>query len=1133
MRALHRRLPPACTLLTLLAALLLAAPGRLCAGPVPAPVLTGYSAAPAPPSRALGERQRARLEALLAGAPAARERATLRWLGILVAFTDRGFPESYAEDFDPLNVLGYPDSVVVTPRAAWFANTLARAADYYATVSAGRVEVLPTLADGVLTLSGSMAHYGDDSALSWEEGARRLAAEVVDSLDAALDFSAYDLVTFIHAGPGQESDLLRNSTDQLWSGYLDFASLSEAFADSLPEAPVEGWPGIPTDDGGFVLERFSIAPELEVEEQLTPPYVLGTLGVYAHQLGSYLGLVSLNDLVEPRGQGAGNFDLMSSGLWNALGFVPGPPSAFNRRLLGWAEADTISQTAASGSGLECTLASWEQGATGTLLIAPISEREYFLIENRNQDADGSDSFSFADANGNHLPDNAESLLGAEFDYFTTQYNASDQTPGSGLFVWRIDEEFVRLTFELDFNLINAYNDHYGVALLEADGYPDLATFSFDENAYGGDYDAFRAAGGPNALIATQTAIDEASLPSTRSAEGADTGWRLSAIGPHGPTMDFTLRWEQGGWPRSEQRLAGRLPLGDPLVAELLADAGGALEFAFLARGTELAADSLFVYVQADAPSGELAAPLLVAALAGEPAGALAAGDLDGDALAELVLLCADGRLFAWRGDGESLGAAPDAPIAALGAASTGPLLVSLAALETDLRHRAGEQAILVIEDLPDDGSLGFSRCLPRCFLGTGEELDLSGEGLSWGEPLAGLPLSDPALCLQVPPAGRGYAHSEPLLPGFALVLADTAAATTRAVWLAAPSTRAAGWPALAELELPMGSDPAVQLAAGDLDADGVDDLLVEAGGGLRLWFPAGRYGGEGEGEVAFASDLVTGDALALLPAALAGDGTLAALAAGAGRLGACGPEGSALADWVLSPSQTEPDPGLWVDPARWLLLWRDAAGRDQPLLATLDGRLFVGRADLAAGLASQFPGGDLAGSPVLADLDGDGLLELRGLSGFTPAIANTAGEDTLVTGSALRVWQLETELAAAVEPPWAQGGGGAARQRHLAAAAAHAPGAAGTGRLLEAYAYPNPATDRVTWRLRSSAPDRVSVTLYDLEGQQRLQISGSTDGYSAWERETSLVGLAPGVYFYTLRAEGAGELKSGRLAILR
>jgi hypothetical protein len=824
---------------------------------------------------------------------------------------------------------------------------------------------------------------------------------------------------------------------------------------------------------------------------------------------------------------------MSSGLWNALGFVPGPPSAFNRRLLGWADAETIPQAAAAGSGLARSLASWEQGATGTLIQLPISEREYFLIENRNQDADGSGSFSFDDTNGNHLPDNGESLLGAEFDYFSTQYSASDETPGSGLFVWRIDEEFVRLTFELDFNLINAYNDHYGVALLEADGYPDLATVSFDENAYGGDFDAFRAAGGPNGLVLTQTAIGATSLPSTRSAEGADTGWRLSGIGPHGPSMDFSLLWQPGGWARSEQRLGGRLPLGDPVAADLLADVDGALEFAFLATGTGASADSLFLYVQAARPSGELAAPLAIAALAGAPAGALAAGDLDGDGLAELVLLCADGRLFAWRGSGESLGGAPDAPLAAVGAASTAPLLADREALaEPGAPLPTGEQAILVIEDLPDDGSLGYSRCLPHWFLASGEELDLAGE--AWGEPLRGLPVSDPALLLAVPPGARGYGHPEPLLAHFALALADSSAGgSARVLRLATAHAEAAGWPALTELGIAPGADAAVQLAAGDLDADGVDDLLLEADDGLRLWFPAGRFGGEGDGQTSFFSGRVAGDALALLPADLAGDGTLAVLVAGAGRLAACGPEASALADWVLAPAQTEPDPGFWVDPARWLLLHRDAEGRDHPLLATLDGRVFAGRADLAAGSASQFPGGDLAGSPVLADLDGDGLLELRGLSGFTPALANTAGEDTLLAGSALRVWQLETALAGTLPSPWSQGGGGATRQRRLAAAGPHAPAAAGTGRLLEAYAYPNPAADRVTWRVRSSAPERVSVALYDLEGQERLRFSGHTDGFSAWERETSLVGLAPGVYFYILRAEGAGEQKSGRLAILR
>lgn len=1083
----------------------------------------GLPSAVAPPPRALGEAQRARLAALLDGAPAPT-RQDVAWLGILVDFSDRQLSATYGEDFDPLNVLGYPDSVVTTPRREWFTNLMTRASEYYATVSAGAVALHPTLADSVVHLSGTMNHYGDDSAFSWEEGVRRLAAEVVDSLDAAIDFSAWDLVTFIHAGPGQESDLLRDSPEQLWSGYLDFASLSEAFADSLPDPPVDGWPGIPTDDGGFVLQRFSVAPELEVEEQLSPPYVLGPLGVYVHQLGSYLGLVSLNDLVPPQGQGAGNFDLMSYGLWNALGFVPGPPSAFNRVLQGWATPDLLPRADATAAQAR-QLASWEQGPTGTVLELPVSDREYFLVENRNQDANGDGAFTFDDANGNHLPDNGESLLGAEFDYFTTQYNASDQTPGSGLFVWRIDEEFLRLTFQYDVNLINAYNDHYGVALLEADGYPDLTVFSFDENAYGGDFDAFRAAGGPNDLVATQTAIDQNSLPSTRSAEGADSGWRFSGIGPHGPSMDFTVRWEPGAWARAEWSAEGRLPVGDPLLADLLADPGDLPEFAFLLSD---GADSLFVAVQpAGAGFGE---PVTIAALTGVPAGALAGGDLDGDGADEIVLLTRDGRLFAWKGDGTNLSGTPGAPLLTVAGASAGPLLLAASALGV-----VGDAAVIVLfEDQPDDGGAGFSATVPRAFDGAGAALDLAAAGLGWELPQRGLPMGPPALGLAVAPGERGYGHGAASLAFVQVALADTSGTgAAKVLRLASPPAAAAGWAGVDSLAIPLSADAALQLAAGDLDADGVDDLLVETASGLSLWFPAGRLGGAGDGETLFRADetAVHGSGLALLPADLGGDGLAVALAAGAGAFAAVGPEGGALSTWLFEPGQTDPDPGFWADPVRWLLLRRDADGRDHPLLATYDGRVFVGRADLAAGAASQFPGGDLGGSPVLADLDGDGLLELRGLSGFTPATGNTAGEDTLLAGAVARVWQLDTDLPAA-GASWAQAGADAGRSRRLPLATGFAP-ATGGARLTEAYGYPNPAGESVTWRASTNTPAQITVTLYDLEGQQRLRVAGATDGYSAWERESSLVGLAPGVYFYTIRAEGSGDLRKGRLAVLR
>ncbi len=1107
------------------------------AGAGPAPAAWGerdgriLSAAQPEGLAVLTQGQRGALDALL-NAPAGQGlragRKNISWLGILVEFSDREFPESYEEALDPLGVLGFPDSLITTTRDDWFRNLMGHTADYFANVSRDSVTLLPVLAESVVSMSKTMADYGDDTELSWEEGARLLASDIVDSLDAQIDFSAYDLITFIHAGPGQESDLLQNSPEQLWSGYLDFESLSEAFADSIPAEPVEGWPGIPTDDAGFVLQQFSIAPEFEREEEMDPPFVLGALGVYAHQLGSYLGLLSLGDYQAPRGQGVGNYDLMGSGLWNALGFVPGPPCAFNRYMMGWADTlyvDPDSCLAAEADGgLVLDLASWEQLGENDLLFLPISDREYFLIENRDQDADGNGAFSFDDANGNHIPDNGESLRYAEFDYYTTQYNSSDVTPGSGLFIWRIDEEMLRLTFDYDINLINAYNDHYGVMLLEADGYPDLSIAgNYDENAYGGDYDAFRAAGGPNDLMETATAADANSLPSTRTAEGADSGWRFHSVSEHGPTMSFTARWEALGFPRGEEFVVGQLPVGDPLAADVIGDT--ALEFVFLTTD----GDSLFVHV---APSGDFAAASVIARIEGQAAGSLAAEELDNLTVwgqAEIVLLTTDGRLFAWRGDGTNMSGTPGEPIATVNAASRTPLLYRATFIGSDDLIGVFMHAILVLEELPDEG-LGYGRCTPRWFLGDGTQWNSS----PFGESHRGLPIADPAASLIV--AVPGYDHEEAIHALFNICLFDSSEGGSQRILQLAPSETLASiaWPALTELPLTPGSDTNVQLAAADLDGDGMDELMIESEGQLLLWYPAGRFGGDGAGETLFHGDLLAASSgQAFLPADLNGDGVLEAIAASSTALAAYGPEGSGLGGWILDIPQTDPAPDLWRDPSHWLLSLRDDEGRDDPLLLTLDGRLFLGQEDLSSGLASDFLGGDLSGSPVLADFDGDGLLELRGLSGFEPALATTAGEDTLRSGKIVRHWQLETDWPMSAPGAWSQGGADAARTRRMAASAAFTLPPAGTGGIRAAYAYPNPAADRVTWRVETDAPDQISVELYDLEGQRRLRLEGVCDGFSPWEGESQLEVLAPGVYFYIIRSETSGDLETGRLAILR
>jgi len=1142
---LHRSSPrrgplPGSSAAALALALLLAAP-LLHAAPVPAPPspATGLEAA-APPAapRPLGEAARARLAALLEGtSPREGGRQTVRWLGILVEFADRVFPESYAEQVDPLDIWQEvpQDSFVVTERRPWFLNLMRQVDEYYRTVSGGWVELDYVLADSIAVLSEDMGFYGDDE-LPWAHGLRLLAAEAVPQLDPYVDFSAWDLVTFIHAGPGQESDLLQNSSEQLWSGYLDAASLSEAFADSVSTEP--GFPGIATDDlgGAFVLERFGLAPEIEREEEYVPPFILGAQGVYAHQVAGYLGLVGLGDYVDPRAQGAGNFDLMAAGLWNALGIVPGPPSAFNRMLLGWADPLTIARAEAEDSdpsgGVELHLRGWEQAGDSLLLRFPVTDREYFLVENRNQDADGDGAFTFGDANGNRVLDNADSLLGAELDYFTTQLNASDTLPGSGLLFWRVDEELLRLTFDWDSNVINGFNDHYGVMLLEADGYPDLATVSYASEAYGSDYDAFRD--GDAVLPVTQTALDQATLPSTRTAEGADSGWRFHGIGPAGPVMDLTARWEPA-WALAETVVPGRLPLGDPLVADLLDDGPGRRELLVAATDNDGAGCWLYAFDASGATLADADAnpdtPDPLVALDALPAGSPAAGDLDGDGDDDIVLLLADGRLFVWDAATLAASGAPGPPLATpVDSAAFTPLLFDL-----DRRADGGSDEpgleMLVMGVGPDslETELLWLDGDGAAYAGFADSL-----AVLWPAALAGTPAGDAALAWEVAPAERGHQHPAPDAAFVNVCLTDTVLAGTvhrLQVW-----RDEAAWAGLDALRsrsvaLTVPADGPVRLASGDMDGDGTDELLVETAGGVALWHAGGRWSGALAGDSLLVLDQAGGrGGLALLPADLDGNGALAALALDIDRVAACDPDAALLTGWFLAVPQTDPPPDP-ASPAVWALARRDAGDRDWPLLFTRDGRLFAGRDALAAG-EPVLTGANLAGSPALADGDGDGLLELYGVSGFSPVLGTTAGEDTLLIDARLRLWRAETEWSA-LPGAWGQGGANAARTRRVGPGRAVAPPAAGAPAFLEAYAYPNPAGERLTWRVLTDDADRFTVTLFDLEGQELWKGEGLTDGLSAWERELSLVGLAPGVYLYRIASERTGRLEVGRLAVIR
>ena len=76
-----------------------------------------------------------------------------------------------------------------------------------------------------------MGFYGDHP----EQGEQPvlLAADVLDSVAAEIDFAAYDTVLLVHAGAGEETDVLGDTPEQINSTYLDPDDLAEAIEEEI------------------------------------------------------------------------------------------------------------------------------------------------------------------------------------------------------------------------------------------------------------------------------------------------------------------------------------------------------------------------------------------------------------------------------------------------------------------------------------------------------------------------------------------------------------------------------------------------------------------------------------------------------------------------------------------------------------------------------------------------------------------------------------------------------------------------------------------------------------------------------------------------------------------------------------
>ncbi|MCF7911546.1 MAG: immune inhibitor A [Candidatus Cloacimonetes bacterium] len=404
-------------------------------------------------------------------------------------------------DLDPNYPPGEPDPL--PHDAAYFERFMFHLGAYWSDASAGNYQINPenyTLYPEVFTLSREMSYYGNDE-LS-QERVSEMIVELLDMGDAEIDYSLYDSFIIFHAGAGQEADISGANTADIWTTFVSRSTLQAGLD---PEN--DDFPGLEYD--GVLLKEFVIVPETERQPDIQEnDPIFGVLGVLCHEFGRQIGLPTLYDNQSSNGKsaGIGNYGVMGTGLWNAAGYVPPLPVAWCRIYLGWSDFVTIDSFTEAA---ELTYPMNTDSEMPKIYKVLISEDEYFLLENRQQNPDGSvivdtvgnsaATFSFEIVEGQIYYEDGtpyfdfmtNTYAGCEWDFFLPGYGEGDalDMDGSGICIWHVDEFVMREKFNLaeEINVPNGVEEHKGIDLEEADHNQGLDVYGY----YGYKDDTYR------------------------------------------------------------------------------------------------------------------------------------------------------------------------------------------------------------------------------------------------------------------------------------------------------------------------------------------------------------------------------------------------------------------------------------------------------------------------------------------------------------------------------------------------------------------------------------------------------------------------------------------------------------------
>lgn len=415
---------------------------------------------------------------------------TLRALVAMVAFREDAEPRTTGNgSFDTT----HSTQKIIDPAPhdlRYAQNHMLFVENYFRKVSSGKLIVKATVIDTVYRLEKQMASYSPLRSSTTNVELGLLMQDVwhtVDSLSPSIQFQDYNAFIIFHAGVGRDVDLSAQlgfdpGPFDIPSVYVNLVNLQKMFGSSYAGVPVRG--------NSFLIKNSLIIPETEnrvINTGLGNSLLqLGINGLITASIGSHLGLPDLFDTKKGH-SGIGRFGLMdgqSIFSWN--GVFPPEPSAWEKYFMGWSAPVIITP----GEAVTALPAVSLINRPDSIYRVSISAKEYFLVENRNRDANRDGAIITIVRN--------DSVVQRTFFKDETHFSAFDQDsiygvvtdvdefdwslPGGtntrtgewfdgGILIWHIDENVIDANLATD--EVNANPNRRGVNLMEADGSQDI------------------------------------------------------------------------------------------------------------------------------------------------------------------------------------------------------------------------------------------------------------------------------------------------------------------------------------------------------------------------------------------------------------------------------------------------------------------------------------------------------------------------------------------------------------------------------------------------------------------------------------------------------------------------------------